>query len=29
MVPDPEITPAHLAEILDRFGLRDRRFGGA
>ncbi|WP_374635076.1 polyprenyl diphosphate synthase [Paracoccus sp. (in: a-proteobacteria)] len=25
----PDFTPAHLAEILDRFGLRDRRFGGA
>ncbi|AUM73892.1 polyprenyl diphosphate synthase [Paracoccus jeotgali] len=24
----PDFTPAHLAEILDRFGLRDRRFGG-
>ncbi len=25
----PDFTPAHLAEILDRYGLRDRRFGGA
>lgn len=25
----PDFTPAHLAEILDRFGLRERRFGGA
>ena len=25
----PDFTPEHLAEILDRFGLRDRRFGGA
>ena len=25
----PDFTPGHLAEILDRFGLRDRRFGGA
>ncbi|WBU62664.1 polyprenyl diphosphate synthase [Paracoccus aerodenitrificans] len=24
----PDFTPDHLAEILDRFGLRDRRFGG-
>lgn len=24
----PDFTPKHLAEILDRFGLRDRRFGG-
>ena len=24
----PDFTPAHLAEILDRFGLRERRFGG-
>lgn len=25
----PDFTPAHLAEILDRFGLRERRFGSA
>ena len=25
----PDFTPEHLASILDRFGLRDRRFGGA
>ena len=25
----PDFSPEHLAEILDRFGLRDRRFGGA
>ncbi|MFN3275967.1 MAG: polyprenyl diphosphate synthase [Paracoccus sp. (in: a-proteobacteria)] len=25
----PDFTPDHLGEILDRFGLRDRRFGGA
>ena len=25
----PDFTPDHLASILDRFGLRDRRFGGA
>ena len=25
----PDFTPEHLAAILDRFGLRDRRFGGA
>ena len=25
----PDFSPDHLAEILDRFGLRDRRFGGA
>ena len=24
----PDFTPDHLARILDRFGLRDRRFGG-
>ncbi|AUH63603.1 polyprenyl diphosphate synthase [Paracoccus zhejiangensis] len=24
----PDFTPDHLAEILDRFGLRKRRFGG-
>ncbi|RJL04826.1 polyprenyl diphosphate synthase [Paracoccus siganidrum] len=24
----PDFTPQHLAEILDRFGLRERRFGG-
>ena len=24
----PDFTPDHLAQILDRFGLRDRRFGG-
>ena len=24
----PDFSPEHLAEILDRFGLRDRRFGG-
>ncbi len=24
----PDFTPDHLAEILDRFGLRERRFGG-
>ena len=24
----PDFTPAHLAAILDRFGQRDRRFGG-
>ncbi|MFD1881064.1 polyprenyl diphosphate synthase [Paracoccus pacificus] len=24
----PDFSPAHLAEILDRFGNRDRRFGG-
>ena len=27
--PWPDFTPDHLATILDRFGLRDRRFGGA
>ena len=25
----PDFTPDHLAEILERFGLRERRFGGA
>ena len=25
----PDFTPDHLAQILDRFGMRDRRFGGA
>ncbi|MDF3606454.1 polyprenyl diphosphate synthase [Paracoccus sp. DMF-8] len=25
----PDFTPDRLAEILDRFGMRDRRFGGA
>lgn len=25
----PDFTPDHLGRILDRFGLRDRRFGGA
>lgn len=25
----PDFTPDHLATILDRFGLRERRFGGA
>lgn len=25
----PDFTPERLAEILDRFGLRERRFGGA
>ena len=25
----PDFTPEHLAQILDRFGLRERRFGGA
>lgn len=25
----PDFTPEHLAGILDRFGLRERRFGGA
>lgn len=25
----PDFTPQHLARILDRFSLRDRRFGGA
>ncbi|MFC3571463.1 polyprenyl diphosphate synthase [Paracoccus sp. TOH] len=25
----PDFTPDHLAEILDRFGLRERRFGSA
>ena len=25
----PDFTPDHLAQILDRFGLRDRRYGGA
>lgn len=25
----PDFTAEHLAEILDRFGLRERRFGGA
>ncbi|MFV0294212.1 MAG: polyprenyl diphosphate synthase [Paracoccus sp. (in: a-proteobacteria)] len=25
----PDFSPDHLAEILERFGLRDRRFGGA
>ncbi|MFV0409061.1 MAG: polyprenyl diphosphate synthase [Paracoccus sp. (in: a-proteobacteria)] len=25
----PDFTPDHLAEILDKFGGRDRRFGGA
>ncbi|WP_199262547.1 polyprenyl diphosphate synthase [Paracoccus binzhouensis] len=25
----PDFTPEHLAEILDRFGLRERRFGSA
>lgn len=24
----PDFTPQHLADILDRFGLRERRFGG-
>lgn len=24
----PDFTPDHLAQILDRFGMRDRRFGG-
>ncbi|MFV0383054.1 polyprenyl diphosphate synthase [Paracoccus sp. (in: a-proteobacteria)] len=24
----PDFTPDHLARILDRFGMRDRRFGG-
>ncbi|MDO5657061.1 MAG: polyprenyl diphosphate synthase [Paracoccus sp. (in: a-proteobacteria)] len=24
----PDFSPAHLAEILDRYGLRERRFGG-
>nr|WP_111298075.1 polyprenyl diphosphate synthase [Paracoccus saliphilus] len=24
----PDFTPAHLAAILDRYGLRERRFGG-
>lgn len=24
----PDFTPAHMIEILDRFGLRERRFGG-
>ncbi|MDN5569575.1 MAG: polyprenyl diphosphate synthase, partial [Paracoccus sp. (in: a-proteobacteria)] len=24
----PDFTPDHLASILDRFGMRDRRFGG-
>lgn len=24
----PDFTPEHLAQILDRFGLRERRFGG-
>ncbi len=24
----PDFTPDHLAEILDKFGLRERRFGG-
>lgn len=24
----PDFTPDHLAEILERFGLRERRFGG-
>jgi len=25
----PDFTPGHLAEILDRYGLRERRFGSA
>lgn len=25
----PDFTPDHLAEILDKFGMRERRFGGA
>ncbi|WP_410216455.1 polyprenyl diphosphate synthase [Paracoccus sp. (in: a-proteobacteria)] len=25
----PDFTPDHLARVLDRFGLRERRFGGA
>lgn len=25
----PDFTPQHLATILDRYGMRDRRFGGA
>lgn len=25
----PDFTPEHLAKVLDKFGLRDRRFGGA
>jgi len=25
----PDFTPEHLAEILDRFSMRDRRFGSA
>lgn len=25
----PDFTPQHLADLLDRFGLRERRFGGA
>lgn len=25
----PDFTPGHLAAILDRFGMRERRFGGA
>lgn len=25
----PDFTPQHLSDILDRFGLRERRFGGA
>ncbi|MTH64745.1 polyprenyl diphosphate synthase [Paracoccus shanxieyensis] len=25
----PDFTPEHLGQILDRFGLRERRFGGA
>ena len=25
----PDFTPDHLAQILDRFGMRDRRLGGA
>lgn len=25
----PDFTPDHLGQILDRFGLRERRFGGA
>ncbi|WBU54176.1 polyprenyl diphosphate synthase [Paracoccus sp. SCSIO 75233] len=24
----PDFSPDHLAEVLDRFGMRDRRFGG-
>lgn len=25
----PDFTPEHMAQILDRYGLRERRFGGA